>query len=332
MPPLPGAALPGPVVTGRIPAWQSTRAPRTAPAADPDGTSAARARPDVPARPRRRAAAGPDEPVALADPVTMRLDGRVALVTGAGSPDGIGYATARRLADLGARVAIVSTTRRIHERAAELGVTGFVADLTDESEVGALADAVAEQLGDVEVLVNNAGLASRASPEVLRPVAQLTYDEWRGEIDRNLTTAFLCSRAFIGGMAERGWGRIVNLSATAGPVNALPTEAAYAAAKAGVVGLTRALAMEMIADGVTVNAVAPGTIYTARVHRWPRSSRGWARRWAARARRTRWPRRSRSSARRPPRTSPGRCWWWTAATASARPSSADRGRARPAGQ
>ncbi|MEU7926308.1 SDR family NAD(P)-dependent oxidoreductase [Micromonospora sp. NPDC049801] len=208
-------------------------------------------------------ATGADEPVALPDPVTMRLDGRVALVTGAGSPDGIGYATARRLADLGARVAIVSTTRRIHERASELGVTGFVADLTDESEVGALADAVAEQLGDVEVLVNNAGLASRTSQGVLRPVAQLTYDEWRGEIDRNLSTAFLCSRAFIGGMAERGWGRIVNLAATAGPVNALPTEAAYAAAKAGVVGLTRALAMEMIADGVTVNAVAPGTIYTA---------------------------------------------------------------------
>ncbi|GAA2706266.1 SDR family NAD(P)-dependent oxidoreductase [Micromonospora olivasterospora] len=206
---------------------------------------------------------GQDAPASLAEPVTMRLDGRVALVTGAGSQDGIGYATARRLADLGARVAIVSTTRRIHERAGELGVTGFVADLTDESEVGALADAVSEQLGDVEVLVNNAGLASRASPEVLRPVAQLSYDEWRGEIDRNLTTAFLCSRVFIGGMAERGWGRIVNLAATAGPVNALPTEAAYAAAKAGVVGLTRALAMEMIADGVTVNSVAPGIIHTA---------------------------------------------------------------------
>ncbi|WBB72971.1 SDR family NAD(P)-dependent oxidoreductase [Micromonospora sp. WMMD1128] len=208
-------------------------------------------------------AADQDRAEPLPETATMRLDGRVALVTGAGSADGIGYATARRLADLGARVAIVSTTRRIHDRAGELGVTGFVADLTDESEVGALADAVAEQLGDVEVLVNNAGLASRASPEVLRPVAQLTYDEWCGEIDRNLTTAFLSSRAFINGMSERGWGRIVNLAATAGPVNALPTEAAYAAAKAGVVGLTRALAMEMIADGVTVNAVAPGIIHTA---------------------------------------------------------------------
>src|ERR1700754_3254210 len=100
---------------------------------------------------------------------TVRLDGRVALVTGAGSPDGIGYATARRLRQLGAKVAIVSTTRRIHERATELDATGFVADLTDEAEVGALADAVAEQLGDVEVLVNNAGLASRASPEGPRP-------------------------------------------------------------------------------------------------------------------------------------------------------------------
>jgi 3-oxoacyl-[acyl-carrier protein] reductase len=191
-----------------------------------------------------------------------RLDGRVALVTGAGSPDGIGYATARRLVALGAEVAIVSTTRRIHERAGELGVTGFVADLTVEAEVGALADAITEQLGPVDVLVNNAGLASKASPEILRPVAQLTLEEWRNEIDRNLTTAFLVSRAFVPGMTERGWGRVVNLAATAGPVNALPAEGAYAAAKAGVLGLTRALAMELVADGVTVNAVAPGIIHT----------------------------------------------------------------------
>src|SRR5262245_62439596 len=197
-------------------------------------------------------------------PASDRLDGRVALVTGAGSPNGIGYATARRLAGLGAEVAIVSTTRRIHERAGELGVTGFVADLTLEEEVGALADALAEQYGQVpDIVVNNAGLASKASPEVLRPVGDLSMDEWRAEIDRNLTTTFLASRVFVTAMAERGWGRVVNLSATAGPVNALPTEAAYAAAKAGVLGLTRALAMELVADGVTVNAVAPGIIHTS---------------------------------------------------------------------
>ena len=210
-----------------------------------------------------RSAGDGHQPAVVAEPASDRLDGRVALVTGAGSPDGIGYAIARRLSALGAEVAIVSTTRRIHERAGELNVTGFVADLTVEAEVGALADAVAEQLGAVDVLVNNAGLASKASPEVLRPVAQLSLDEWRTEIDRNLTTAFLVSRAFVTGMAERGWGRVVNLAATAGPVNALPTEAGYAAAKAGVVGLTRALAMELVADGVTVNAVAPGIIHTA---------------------------------------------------------------------
>jgi len=192
-----------------------------------------------------------------------RLDGKVALVTGAGSSEGIGYATASRLVAMGARVAIVSTARRIHDRAAELGATGFVVDLTDESEVGALHDAIVDQLGEVEVLVNNAGLASKASPEVLRPIAQLTVDEWHAEVDRNLTSTFLCCRAFAPPMAERGWGRIVNLSATAGPVSALPAEGAYAAAKAGVLGLTRALAMEMVADGVTVNAVAPSSIYTA---------------------------------------------------------------------
>ncbi|GAA0943140.1 SDR family NAD(P)-dependent oxidoreductase [Virgisporangium aurantiacum] len=205
-------------------------------------------------------ATSPDE--AFGDSFPERLTGRTALVTGAGSPDGIGYATARRLRGMGANVAIVSTTRRIHERAGELGVTGFVADLTVEAEVGALADAITEQLGTVDILVNNAGLASKASPEVVRPVAQLSYEEWRTEIDRNLSTAFLVSRAFVGGMTEHGWGRIVNLSATAGPVNALPAEAGYAAAKAGVVGLTRALAMELVADGITVNAVAPGIIHT----------------------------------------------------------------------
>lgn len=203
------------------------------------------------------------EPESEPSLVTDRLDGRPALVTGAGSAEGIGYATARRLIALGARVAIVSTTKRIHDRAAELGATGFVADLTDEAEVAALHDAVTEQVGEVEVLVNNAGLASKASPEVLRPIGQLSLGEWRTEIDRNLTTAFLCSRVFGPVMAERGWGRIVNLTATAGPLNAMPTEGAYAAAKAGVLGLTRALAMELVADGVTVNAVAPASIYTA---------------------------------------------------------------------
>jgi 3-oxoacyl-[acyl-carrier protein] reductase len=240
---------------GAAPAGKGSRRDASRP------TAARRTLRSVPAG--SESAGDPPAPAADSGPLgDDRLDGRVALVTGAGSPDGIGYATAKRLRALGATVAIVSTTRRIHDRASELGATGFVADLTVEAEVGALADAISEQLGPVEILVNNAGLASKASPEVLRPVAQLTYAEWRAEIDRNLTTAFLVSRAFVTGMAEHGWGRVVNLAATAGPVNALPAEAGYAAAKAGVVGLTRAMAMELVADGITVNAVAPGIIHT----------------------------------------------------------------------
>ncbi|THV24267.1 SDR family NAD(P)-dependent oxidoreductase [Glycomyces paridis] len=190
------------------------------------------------------------------------LAGKIALVTGAGAPDGIGFAIATRLRLAGATVAIVSTTKRIHERAGEIDAIGFVADLADEAEVGGLADAVADSVGEVDILVNNAGLTSKSDPAVVKPVAQLSYADWQSELARNLDTAFLVSRAFVQSMAERGWGRIVNIAATAGVVNAVPAEAAYAAAKAGVTGLTKALATEVVADGVTVNAIAPGLIRT----------------------------------------------------------------------
>lgn len=190
------------------------------------------------------------------------LAGKIALVTGAGAPDGIGFAIATRLRLAGASVAIVSTTKRIHERAEEIGAIGFVADLANEAEVGGLADAVAEAIGEVDILINNAGLTSKTDPAVVKPVAQLSYADWQTEITRNLDTAFLVSRAFVQSMAERGWGRIVNVAATTGVVTAVPAEAAYAAAKAGVTGLTKALATEVVADGVTVNAIAPGLIRT----------------------------------------------------------------------
>jgi 3-oxoacyl-[acyl-carrier protein] reductase len=190
------------------------------------------------------------------------LAGKVALVTGAGAPDGIGYAIATRLRLLGASVAVVSTTKRIHERAGEIDAVGFVADLSDEAEVDGLADAVADAVGEVDIVVNNAGLTSKTDPAVVKPVAQLSYTDWKTELARNLDTSFLVSRAFVQGMAERGWGRIVNIAAAIGVVNAVPAEAAYAAAKAGVAGLTKALATEVVADGVTVNAIAPGLIRT----------------------------------------------------------------------
>ncbi|MFC4333634.1 SDR family NAD(P)-dependent oxidoreductase [Salininema proteolyticum] len=207
---------------------------------------------------------GPDEGV-QAGARLLELDsliGKTALVTGAGAEDGIGMAVATRLRLAGARIAIVSTTKRIHERADEIDAVGFVADLTDEAEVEGLGDAVVETFGDVDIVVNNAGMTSKTSPAVTRPVAQLSFEDWEREIARNLHSAFLVSRFFTGAMTEAGWGRIVNIAATAGNVSAIPAEAAYAAAKAGVAGLTRALATEVVADGVTVNAVAPGLVRT----------------------------------------------------------------------
>ncbi|WP_025272126.1 SDR family NAD(P)-dependent oxidoreductase [Haloglycomyces albus] len=205
---------------------------------------------------------GPDEEPTARLRDLDSLIGKTALVTGAGADDGIGMAIATRLRLAGARLALVSTTKRIHERANELDAVGFVADLTDEAEVAGLGDAVTEGLGEVDIVVNNAGMTSKTAPAVTKPVAQLGFDDWEAEITRNLHSTFLVSRYFVQSMAESGWGRIVNVSATAGVSSVMPAEAAYASAKAGVAGLTRALATEVVADGVTVNAVAPGLIHT----------------------------------------------------------------------
>jgi 3-oxoacyl-[acyl-carrier protein] reductase len=188
------------------------------------------------------------------------LRGRTVLVTGAGSPTGIGFACARALADLGATVHVTSTTDRIHERAAELGPAslGVVADLTVEADV----DALHGDIGDVDVVVNSAGMVSVGSPDLLAPVTSMSYDDWRADLARNLDSAFLVTRRFLPAMVAVGWGRIVNIASTTGPVNAMPDEASYAAAKAGMVGLTRAVAVEVGGSGVTCNAVAPGWIAT----------------------------------------------------------------------
>ena len=156
---------------------------------------------------------------------------------------------------------VTSTTDRIEARAAELGngSLGVVADLTRETDV----DVLHASVGDVDVLVNNAGMLSLGSPDVQSSVSSLSAADWRADLARNLDTAFLVTRAFLPGMIDRGFGRIVNVASTTGPVNAMPDQSSYAAAKAGMVGLTRAVAVEVAAAGVTCNAVAPGWIGTA---------------------------------------------------------------------
>lgn len=210
-------------------------------------------------------------------PAAFSLAGRVALVTGAGSPDGIGFATARLLASLGAAVAVGATTERAHERAAELTAAGaravgVVADLTDEAQVRRAVAEVSAALGRPTVLVNNAGMTSVSAPALTvessggsesGTLTELSYEQWQRSLARNLDTAYLTTRAVMPDMVAAGWGRVVMVTSVTGPVMSMRGETAYAAGKAGMVGLARAVAVDYAAHGVTANAVAPGWIATA---------------------------------------------------------------------
>jgi len=189
----------------------------------------------------------------------------VAIVTGAGSPAGIGFATARRLHDQGAQLVIASTTDRIHERAAELGpdVVASTGDLTIRSDAERLVALAIERFGRVDVLVNNAGMTAVSDPDEAAPITAITDEQWRASIARNLDTAFLMTRAVAPHMVRARYGRIVTVASVSGPVMAFGDDVAYHAAKAALAGLTRSVALDLARHGVTVNAVAPGWIATA---------------------------------------------------------------------
>lgn len=195
------------------------------------------------------------------------LKDRVALITGAGSPKGIGFATAKIFAREGARLAVTSTTARIEERAAALtaaghDAAGFVADLMDGTQARALVDAALRRYGRIDILVNNAGMVQIGESQAFRNLVDLDEAEWDRGIARNLKTAFNITRAVLPGMIGQGYGRIVNVSSVTGPLVSNPGDAAYGAAKAGMDGMMRSLAIEAAPHGITVNAVAPGWIAT----------------------------------------------------------------------
>jgi 3-oxoacyl-[acyl-carrier protein] reductase len=172
-------------------------------------------------------------------------------------------ACARALGRAGFDLAITATTGRIQARAAELGAEGFrvsahQGDLTDPVAVARLYDAI----GPVDVLVNNAGMGSVQSPAEQVAFLDIDPDQWRRALDASLTTAVLVTRAFLPAMVARGQGRVIMMASVTGPFVSNPGEAAYSTAKAAMVGLTHALALEVAARGVTVNAVAPGWIAT----------------------------------------------------------------------
>ncbi len=200
-------------------------------------------------------------------PPAFDLTGRVALITGAGAPAGIGVATARLLGSLGARVFLTSTTDRVLERVRELqdcsiAAGGVAADLTDESGVQAVMDGAVASFGRLDIVVNNAGMVSVEKPAESGSLDGLPSTVWRASLERNLDTAFLVMRAALPFLRSSGSGRIVNVASVSGPLMAMRGEVAYAAAKAGMVGLTRAAAVDLAGEGITVNAVAPGWIAT----------------------------------------------------------------------
>jgi 3-oxoacyl-[acyl-carrier protein] reductase len=188
---------------------------------------------------------------------------RTALVTGAGAADGIGIAIARALCESGVTVAITGASARVKDRADELRSDGYnvhaaIADLTTAADVHSLLSV----LGPVDILVNNAGMGSMSQPAMQKHFVELDEAEWDRGIGTTLKTAFLATRVFLPPMLAKGHGRIVNVASVTGPFVANAGESAYSAAKAGMVGMTHALALEVGPAGVTANAVAPGWIDT----------------------------------------------------------------------
>lgn len=188
---------------------------------------------------------------------------KVALVTGAGSPGGIGFAIARALKNAGARLCVTSTTGRIFERAAELGCMGHVADLTDPAQVAGLFAAVEAQLGPVQVLVNNAGMVQSGKRVKRAKLGGLSDADWAHHMALNIGVTFHCIRAALPAMQAGGYGRIVNIASVTGPLVTIDGSSGYSTAKAAITGMTRSVALEYGREGITCNAVLPGWIETA---------------------------------------------------------------------
>ena len=191
--------------------------------------------------------------------MSAKLSGKVAVITGASK--GLGRAMALALAAEGAGVALVSRdAQQLNQVAAEIAGAGgtadvFPTDVTSEEQVGRAEKEIAGRFGKVNILINNAGINLR------KPIQDLTLEDWHRVMDTNVTSAFLMCRAFLPHMKGQGYGRILNMTSIMSWVS-LPERTLYSASKAALLGMTRALALELAPEGITANGISPGPFAT----------------------------------------------------------------------